>query len=95
MGTDSEGKDTGNFTSEDGNCTHRDTPVGTSELQGEAHRQLVVPAKYVTELFQLAHDCTFTEHLGTKRTTPPPSKKQQTNKQNNFYWPGILKDVEC
>lgn len=42
--------------------------LGKNRSPRETYKQLVVPTKYCVELMLLAHNCSFTGHLGMERT---------------------------
>lgn len=56
------------------------------DRKGKSFDQLVVPRKYRADLLHLAHDCSWSGHLGIKKT-----KARLTQE---YYWPGCWKDVE-
>eukprot|EP00079_Xenopus_tropicalis_P020074 XP_012810580.1 PREDICTED: uncharacterized protein LOC105945996 [Xenopus tropicalis] len=53
--------------------------------QREACRQLLVPAKFRTQLLHLAHEVPLTGHQGISRT--------RYRLLQNFYWPGLSQQV--
>ncbi|XP_071490086.1 uncharacterized protein [Diadema antillarum] len=58
---------------------------GANQAQGEGYRQIVVPKQYRGKLLHIAHDNLTAGHLGVGKT--------QQRLMQNFYWPGIFRDV--
>lgn len=56
------------------------------DRKGKAFDQLVVPQRYRADLLHLAHDCSWSGHLGIKKTKALLTQE--------YYWPGCWKDVE-
>ena len=54
--------------------------------EGNQTLQLIVPQNLRCRVMEVAHDSIMSGHLGTKKT--------QDRVTSNFYWPGVLTDVQ-
>ena len=57
------------------------------ESDSKIVNQIVVPKEIRKEILKIAHDVPLGGHLGNRKT--------RRRILQNFFWPGIFKDVDC